>query len=284
MSLVPGRTTRPCGQGKEVLCELERRASAFISFTQERGLILNPEKTQIMMLGARTKSRPLLIGDALVEPQKEMEILGTVFTSTLDFTAHNRKADGNLRSRSGSVVRLQHHLPTTGNTDFLRSIAHGIWTGKLMPNLSVTSRVRFHNDDPNEHLMHKLQVSQNQVARALTRSSRYSHVPTDELLNAAEMLSVNQLAARTVLLDCWKALQDPEHPLFMYLNDVITGRTRSAGTYRVPPPSKTSYFVRNALRAINLCPQILQIPLQEVERAKKLADSFAKTCPVKCIS
>jgi hypothetical protein len=246
-------------------------------------LVLNPEKTQVMLLG-RTKSRPVKIGDALVEPQKEMDILGTVFTSSLDFTAHNKKSEGKLRSRSGQVARLQHHLPTTGDTDFLRSIAHGIWTGKLMPNLSVTSRVRFHDEDPNEHLMQKMQISQNQVARTLTRSSRFDHVPTDELLAAADMLSVNQLAARTVLLDSWKALQEPDHPLYSFLDNVITGRTRSAGTYRVPPPSKTSYFERNAMRALNLCPQILNIPLKDVERAKKLADSFAKTCPVKCVS
>jgi hypothetical protein len=152
-----------------------------------------------------------------------------------------------------------------------------------MPNLSVTFRVRFLGTDPSEHLMQRLQISQNQVARALTRSSRYSHVPTNELLDGANMLSVNQLAARTVLLDAWKELQDPEHPLYEYLNDVITGRTRSAGTFRVPPPSKTSYFLRNALRALNLCPQILKIKIEDIEQAKKIADSFANKCPVKCI-
>jgi hypothetical protein len=236
-----------------------------------------------MLLG-QTKSCPLQIGNALVKSQKEMDLLGTVFTSTLDFTAHNKKAEGKLQSHSGQVAWLQHHLPTTGSTDFLRSIAHSIWTGKLMPNLRVTSCVRFLPEDPNEHQMQSLQISQNQVARTLTRSSCYDQVPTDELLAAANMLSINQHAARTVLLEAWKGLQDPEHPLYPFLTNVITGRTRSAGTYRVPPPSRTSYFERNAIRALNLCPQILDIPLKDIECAKKLAYSFAKTCPVKCVS
>jgi hypothetical protein len=233
-----------------------------------------------MYLGAKQGPSVTVLGE-VIHPLPDMEVLGTWFSSRLDFSNHNTKLNDDLRARAGMIARLRHHIP---KGDFLRQLAFGIFMGKLNANLAVTSRPRFLDSDPTETLMEKFQVAMNTVARALTNHKRLDGTKIPKLLEDAKLMSVNRMACRTIALEAWKATVGvdgnalAEHPVGQVLDDIIAGRTRQAGQYRLPPPSKSAHFLRNARRCLNMAPDLREATT--LAQAEKAATLFAMSCPL----
>jgi hypothetical protein len=103
--------------------------------------------------------------------------------------------------RTGLLRRLSHHVLRRE----LRQVAEGICLTKLCYGLAAYGVLRQSEDKPNKGMMQSLQAKQNEIARVLTGSRRRDSVPVLDLLKTG-MMSVNQMAAETILMETWRLL------------------------------------------------------------------------------
>jgi hypothetical protein len=103
--------------------------------------------------------------------------------------------------RTGLLRRLSHHVLRRE----LRQVAEGICLSKLWYGLASYGVLRQSEDKPNKGMMQSLQAKQNEIARVLTGSRRRDSVPVLDLLKTG-MMSVNQMAAETILMETWRLL------------------------------------------------------------------------------
>ena len=68
---------------------------------------------------------------------------------------------------------------------------------KLMDGLQLWNKVRFNDEDHNSGDMKTLQMAKNRLLRALNNSRISDKISTKNLLNKFNLLSVNQLVARS---------------------------------------------------------------------------------------
>jgi hypothetical protein len=80
-------------------------------------------------------------------------------------------------------------------------VAEGICTSKLRYGLAAYGIPRVRDDDPKRRSMQDLQVSQNEVARNLTRCKRSDRVTVHHLLENAGMTS-----AATFIMEMWRSM------------------------------------------------------------------------------
>jgi hypothetical protein len=73
-------------------------------------------------------------------------------------------------------------------------------------NLFHLNLLRVKDKDPKRRSMQDLQVSQNEVARVLTKCKRSDRVTVHHLLEKAGMTSVNRIAAGTILIEMWRTM------------------------------------------------------------------------------
>jgi hypothetical protein len=183
---------------------LETRAAAFTSYVAGCGLVLNAAKTQFIVSGTSTPTDYYVtVNGNQVSPTKELDLLGVRFDSDLSTKPQHKRLATAARQRASLIARLAHHLP---RGPYLRLLAHGLVMGKIGYATSVIVRPRLDSDSP-PHPPHlkSVQVSLNDVARSITGYKRTDHVKVADLLSKAGLPTLNQVAAKSMAAETWKA-------------------------------------------------------------------------------
>ena len=138
----------------------------------------------------------------------------------------------------------------------LRTFANSLVLSKILYALPVFATVRTGNDDPLCSYMKKLQIPQNRLARLCLGVKRIDKVKITTFLNRMDWLSVNQLAARGILLEYIKMKKQDilnrlsNHGIHTRFGNINTGE------WSIKPTNPEGFFA-NALKVWKLVPKQL---------------------------
>ncbi len=145
---------------------------------------------------------------------------------------------------------------------------------------------RLNDSSPTNVLMNKLQVSLNDVGRAIIRSSKSDRKKVEEVLQESNIPSINQLVIKTICVETWKALNVRDannvglNPLGMLLDNRPNSATRAANLGCLQPPAKrlVETFLWWGYTCWNLSPSLRMSPT--LAAARRAAAAMAATAPL----
>ena len=279
----------------DIRMRLEQVSQALVDYCGLNYLAINSAKTQIMWSGCEPS--PVRVGETLVQPSPNFEFLGVSFDRQLSVAPHLANLITSARSLLSMSRRLRHHLPRP----LLKMVMQSMVRGRIGYACAVLPP-RMTEHDPQNVLMHKLQVSLNDVARSIIGCSRSDKIKVEELLQRSGMPSLNRMVVETIGAECWKALRmrdSPDLPLTplgqlldvssalppattSYNNgtcSVSVRKTRAGASGSIPPPTKIqveaftwwAYRLWNSSMALRTAPTLTA--------ARSAASSAAQAVP-----
>ena len=164
----------------------------------EDRLMLNDDKTELMLIGTRQQLQKvnlndITVGDTVVEAKSVVRNLGSWFDRNLDMSSHISKQCASAFYHLHNISRIRRFL----STDTTKALVHAF----------VTSRVDYCNSLlyglPASHL-NKVQRVLNAAARLVCRAPRYCRITP--LLYELHWLPVRQRISFKILLFVFKAI------------------------------------------------------------------------------
>jgi hypothetical protein len=182
---------------------LELRASAFSRYAASCGLVMNGDKTQLMVVGKKAPDDfSVMVNGSNVLPGDSLELLGVKYDKCLSSRPQQRRVAASTRQRASTIARLSHQLPRC----YLGRLAHGLVLGKIGYALAAYVRPRMTDDAPPHSAdIRAAQVALNDVARSITGHRRTDHIKIDSLLSEAGIPSLNQVLVRSIATEAWKS-------------------------------------------------------------------------------
>jgi hypothetical protein len=197
---------------KEAQRELQQLADAMAKFTRDNGLALNGAKIQVMIGGAKAKARGIAsfsihVDCAEVKPSNTFELLGVTFHQRFTVRPYLNTLSREARFRAGRVARMLQHLP---RRQLLRQLGNALLMGKLAHCLPVVARPRLSGSKrPIPEALASVQVAINDVARSIGGYRREDHIPFEDQLEAAKLMSLNQLVVLATSMAAWHIVLGP---------------------------------------------------------------------------
>jgi Reverse transcriptase (RNA-dependent DNA polymerase) len=241
---------------------LNRDLCAIQSWASNFGLVVNPSKSQAMIVGsARLRSRldwslvPELSYDgAVITYTDKAKNLGLVMDCHLTWSSHINELSRRLNFSVHSLKRLQYFLPY--KTKIL--LAHAL----LLPILDYAD-VCYTNIS--EELMNKLERLQNLAIRFIFGLRKYDRI--SEYRSQLKWLSIRDRRNVHILTTLYKILKDPNSPAYLrsrfHLLPPPSRSRRSCITKTLElPASKSNFFFHSfTVRAVllwNALPAVIQ--------------------------
>ena len=250
-------------------------------------LVANPSKTSMVILNHKSKPGEeihIKFGDAIIKQEKSAKLLGLVFDENQGWKTQIYGKGGllsQLNKRLFAIRRLKNHI----NNVSLMKVIDGLFTSKLRYGLQLFSKVRRSDLDPMNGEMDDIQLIQNKLLRLICGTKLVDRVPTRELLNRANMLSVNQINAQIKIQEIWKALNIDNYPLKVQKHtvnsDTVNTRACTFGKLIESGKSLVSQkcCINDATKLWNNLPSDLKNCLS-ISQIKLQTKKFVKTLPV----
>jgi hypothetical protein len=183
---------------------LDDRATAFARVAGSCGLVMNPSKTQLLLVG---KAKPdifsMIVDGVKVSSKDELELLGVTFDCHLNTTPYEKKLVKAAKLRSAMIAQLAHHIP---RGRYLRQLAFGLFFGKVSYSVAAFARPRLDAEDPpHSSAIKSVEVAVNDVARSLTGLKRTDRITLEKLHKRARIPTFNQVVIKSVVSECWRA-------------------------------------------------------------------------------
>ena len=142
-------------------------------------------------------------------------------------------------------------------------------------------------DETGSPILKALQLTQNRMLRGINKSRISDKISVKSMLKKFDLLSVNQLAVQIKLIEVWKSINVPGHPLKLenyskHSTDLTaTLRPRQNRTYNDSAKFKISQssFHVDAARIWNLAPTTVTAS-KSIGELKRTSTSFAKSLPI----
>jgi hypothetical protein len=121
---------------------------------------------------------------------------------------HEEMVAAAARQRAGTIARLFHHLPRGA---YLRQLAARLVNGKILHGLAAVTTLRLEGSKEGANAQYRAaQISVNNVARTLTGTWRTEHRKVANLLQAARIPTINELAVVATATETWRAYHSKE--------------------------------------------------------------------------
>lgn len=261
---------------------LETLSDAVSKYMNDNYLVLNNEKTQVLLVGTSEQS-PLRVGSALVNPSDRVDILGVPFDGSLSTLPHLRSSLASARSIAAATRRLSLHL----RRGSLQQVARAQVVGKIGYG-AATLKPRLSFSDPLNKDLQSIQTAVNDCARHIIGSSRRDKTPIRELLQETGLPSLNHLIVEQIAIETWKGMnyvgcdgvKIPIGEILCSDSDFTRRPTRAAATNSIPPPTKfkCDTFAWHAYKIWNACPALRSAP--NLTNACKAAKEYAASTPL----
>ncbi len=168
----------------------------------------NPSKTAFMLIRPsgdkkRKKFQVNLDKNTIIEETPVERMLGVQVDNELNWKHHLEHVHKNLNKGIYNLRKLQHLL----GKKHLAQIAQGIFMSQLRycAPVYLADKVKITSEDPQNQELQELQLKQNQMLRIIHKVKLKDKVGIQKMLDWSGMLSVNQTAAQSVLMETWKA-------------------------------------------------------------------------------
>ena len=272
-----------------VLEKLESDAEGMLSFMASNGLVANPNKTVLLLLGRKkTEAEPntytIKVGESSVTNSTHTKLLGMTIDAQQNWNEQFHGKGGliaSLNSRLFTIRRISRQIPTNQR----KKLVNSLWMSKLRYGLQLCSRVRTTEADVRSKNMRTAQIAQNKMLRLLDGSTLKDHRKIEDMLEKADLPSVNQLAATIKLTETWKTLNVKNYPIHLLLSgEVNTEREVRQGTRRQFDESakfkvSKSSFIYDAAKLWNQAPHSIK-ECKTLRSAKSAIKSYCKSLPI----
>lgn len=227
------------------------------------------------------------VGDAIISPSDELELLGTKFDTRLRTSTYASSVAKAARAKAAVIRRLTSHIPS-GRC--LRLLGNGLLKGKVGYALAATASPRLQESETSSAAARNIQVSINDTARAIIGVKRKDRVEVPDLLDRAGMPSYNHMVVTTIAVEAWKAIKGGSDTTLRTLllggghgrevnsNTTRTTRAKAAGLLHPPLPLAADTFVYNAYRLWNGAPSLRKATT--LAAARRVAKDIASNAPL----
>ena len=199
-------------------------------------LLLNSEKTEILIFGPKTSSRNnleycLTLDGCSVKSSSSVRNLGVLFDTNLSFEGHVTSICKTAFFHLKNISKLRHMLSMKNAEQLVHAF--------------MTSRLDYCNallGGCSARLINKLQLVQNAAARVLTRTRKYDHI--SPVLSTLHWLPVKHRIDFKILLITYKALNGlaPQYlsELLKHYSPSRLLRSQDSGQLIIPRISKST--------------------------------------------
>ena len=95
----------------EAQCEIENHSAMIISWFENNGMKMNPEKCHVIVLGnTKIYDFTVQIGNASITPESEVTLLGITLDNKFDFTSHISNICKGATNKINALLRIAKHL------------------------------------------------------------------------------------------------------------------------------------------------------------------------------
>ena len=182
--------------------KLESLSSRMISYCQTTGLVLNSDKTQLLV--SPKQKCQINVGSCLISASTEINLLGVDFDSNFSTAPYLHKLARSANTRAALIHRLSFSMPP----HLLTMFANGLLMGKILSASPVTIPVRLNSDDRSCIVVtEEINRSIKSTARTITRTKLSDKVRSEDVLKKANLKCLNECVASITAVTVWKAKQ-----------------------------------------------------------------------------
>ena len=187
----------------EVVGKLEKAFEATKQFCDNKGLVINTEKTQFILMyapGERIDNNiEILLGNVGVKPVKTVKLLGMTLDRYLSFGPHIDLMISKTNGLLGMLARTAAMLPT--------SILRTVYISLIRSHLESCSGVWA--SAASSHL-HKLDIIQKRAARIILQKPRNTHAaPLQQILNLETLTTRRHRHIKHIVQQCLNNTYNP---------------------------------------------------------------------------
>ena len=261
--------------------DLERLSDRMISYSQGTGLVLNNDKTQLLV--SSSKKFQINVGSSLISASPVLKLLGIEFDRNFSTTPSLKKLATAANTRASMIYRLGFSMPP----HLLTTLANGLLMGKILAFSPVNIPTRLNMDD---HYQNYIGVTEDinkaikATARTITKSKLSDKIRSEVLLQKSGLKCLNEAVASTTAVTVWKAktFMDPlGQRIFREKSNLQC--TRSVTTHNttkdigLPVPGYPTLSTNIMARIWNTVPGLQHA--STLGAAKSLAKKWAKDIP-----
>ena len=177
------------------------------------GLVANESKTEFLMLNEKRKNEEplteILVGNSLVKKTASTKLLGVIIDENQDWQQQLKTVVTSLNHRLFVIRRIQNQLPK----DKLLCVVHSLWMSRLRYGLQLYTKSVLTEEENRSPILKALQLTQNRMLRCINKSKISDKISIRTMLEKFDLVSVNQLAIQIKLIEVWKSINVPDHPL-----------------------------------------------------------------------
>ena len=290
---------------EDLVIKLQDEADRSCSWLRDNHMVVAGDKSDLLVVGTLANRRnklkdqtvEILVDGKVVSESNNKKLLGVIMNNTLTWKDHIESLITQLSQRAGLLQKLS----SSASRKKLQMFASGIFYSKLeycLPLFVNTWGLDQYNEIDEKYVTmskeqcRKLQVLQNKVCRLMLPKNlqdqcrlRAQHIPTTDLLQAANVLSIHQLGAFSTLLLAKKITTDRKPA---YLANQLTmsqiTNTRS-GTLlslpRVTLAASRESFIYRAVKLQHMIPNTIWEESSIQMFKKKLFDWIRSNIAVK---
>ena len=255
--------------------DLERLSNRMISYCQSAGLILNNDKTQLLVSPKQTCQ--VKVGSSLISAAPELHLLGVDFDSNFTTTPYLHKLARASKTRAALISRLSSSMPP----HVLATFANGLLMGKILAACPVTIPVRLNSDDKcSAGVTEEINKAIKATARTITKTKLSDKVCSEDVLQRANLKCLNEAVASIVAVTVWKARQSMNaigHCLFQDKQSLRSTRSATSKEIRPPVPGYSNLASNIMARVWNSIPKLQSA--STLGSAKTIARKWAKGIP-----
>ena len=175
------------------------------------GLKLNQDKTELVFISSKFRSRPSLefiqVGDEKIQPKSSARNLGVTIDQCLDLTNHVKKICVSCHYHLRNIAKIRKYLSeeTSG------ILVHAFISSKLDNCNSLLYSLP-------QHLLNRLRSIQNTAARIVTLSKRFDHITP--IMFKLHWLPLDYCIDFKILLLVYKCLNSLA-PIYLYAIEIV---------------------------------------------------------------
>ena len=114
-----------------------------IQYCQKFGLVINVDKTQMLVSGVKSKDFSVRAGTNTVCPPNELKLLSVTYDSNFTTAPYLRQLAAEARTRAAIISRLSYSVPP----HLLKTFTNGLLVGKIMAAAPAAIPFRINHED-----------------------------------------------------------------------------------------------------------------------------------------
>ena len=258
---------------------LAKMSEQMLSYCKQVGLVINSDKTQLLVSGVKSVGFSVKVGSDIVYPSKELCMLGITYDSNLSTTPYLEQLANEAKTRSSMIARLSYSVPP----HLLKILTNGLLVGKVMAAAPAAIPCRISSSDKGAiTVMEKIDLAIKSAARVITRTRLKDRLRSETVLQRAGLTCLNEMVASASALMVWKSKRCM-NPLGSLLfppkveNPISKMELRSSNSDKatLPVPGYNTLAANILARIWNEAPKLQHA--SSVGAAKSAAHEWART-------